>query len=144
RRFDRPLLSYTVDSKGFENRPDAGTLGVAVLSHFRLVLDYPRRRVILEEGSAGANLPAHEGLSGALLASPGPAFRAIPVAQVIPGSPAAEAGPTGGDEIAEFDGRTLSLAAARALLREPGPVRLAVRRAGATRAVTLTRRPLLP
>ncbi len=143
RRFESPLLSYTLDSKGFENRVDAGTLGVAVLSRFRMILDYPRRRVILED-DPGAPARAAEDLSGAWLVSPAPDFGSVRVARVLPGSPAAQAGLADGDEIVRTAGLAASLAQARDLMQQPGPLQLTVRRQGVTRELTLLRRPLLP
>jgi PDZ domain len=143
RHIERPLISYTVDSKGFENRADAGTLGVGALARFRLILDYPRRRVILEDAGPGP-LRAPEDLSGALLVSPAPEFARVVVQQVVPGSAAAEAGLKEGDEIASAGGRAVTLAEARRLMEQPGPVSLRVRRQGTVRDVTLTRRSMLP
>ena len=143
RRFEAPLIGYTIDSKGFENRADAGTIGVAVLSRFRIVLDYPRRRVILEDAAAPGGR-VDEDLSGAFVVAAPPELRAVVVAQLLAGSPAAEAGMQVGDEIVSLDGRLLSLVEVRNQLAKPGPVKLQIRRQGDLRELTLRRRPLLP
>ena len=109
-RVERPLLGYTVDSGGFENRPDAGTMGGAVLSRYRLILDYPRGRIILERGDHAPTPRVREDLAGVILTSPGPGFATIVVAQVIAGTPAAEAGLAPGDEIVAAAGRPVSCA----------------------------------
>jgi len=143
-RVERPLLGYTVDSAGFENRADAGTLGGALLSRHRLILDYPRRRIILERGDPAPTPRAREDLAGAILTSTGPGFVTIVVAQVIAGTPAAEAGLAAGDEIVTAAGRPVSLREARELLEQPGPLALVIRREGKQRTVPLDRRPVLP
>jgi membrane-associated protease RseP (regulator of RpoE activity) len=143
-RIDAPLIGYTVDSGGFENRNDAGTVGAAVLSRYRLILDYPRNRIILEDGPNAGDDPT-EDHSGILVVSPGPAFDSLVIAQVIPGSPAAEAGLAPGDEITSMDGRSgWTLRDVRLALEQPGPIDLVVRKDGELREVILQRRPLLP
>lgn len=142
-RLPRPVIGYTVDSGGFENREDAGTVGVGWLSRFRLILDYPRRRVILE-GGPGVERPIEEDLSGLFIVAPQPSR--LMVAQVLPGSPGADAGIAPGDEIVGFAGGAApSLAAVRQALRQPGPVEIVVRREGsADRELRLERRAYLP
>ncbi len=143
-RFDAPLIGYTVDSGGFENRDDAGTVGAAVLARYRLILDYSRNRIILEDGPKTGE-KVTEGHSGMLVVSPGPAFDTLVIAQVIPGSPAAEAGLAPGDEVVSMDGRSdWTLPDVRLALEQPGPVDLVVRNDGESREVRLQRRLLLP
>jgi predicted aspartyl protease len=143
RRVAAPLIGYTVDSKGFENRSDAGTIGVAVLSRFRIVLDYPRRRVIFEDVAA-PEARAEEDQSGAFVTAAPPELRLVVVAQVLAGSPAAEAGLQVGDEIVAVAGRSLDLIEVRRELQKSGPVTLRLRRTGELREAILRRRPLLP
>jgi Aspartyl protease/PDZ domain len=139
-----PLLGYTVDSKGFENRADAGTLGGAVLSRYRVILDYPRERLILE-GGPDAGRPVRENQAGMLVVASGPDWRTLVVAQVVPGSAAAEAGVAAGDEIVSMAGREgFALVDARRLLEEAGPLDVVVRREGRLLSLTLRRRLLLP
>ena len=143
-RIEAPLVGYTVDSGGFENRDDAGTVGAAVLSRYRLILDYPRHRIILENGPSAGEKVA-EDHSGMLVVSPGPAFDRLVIAQVIPGSPAAEAGLAPGEEIISMGGRSnWMLPDARLALDQSGPIDLVVRSDGQSREVRLERRPLLP
>jgi predicted aspartyl protease len=143
-RIEAPLIGYTVDSGGFENRDDAGTVGAAVLSRYRLILDYPRQRIILEQGPSSAENVA-EDHSGMLVVSPGPEFDTLVIAQVIPGSPAAEAGLAAGDEITSMEGRSdWTLPDVRLALDRPGPINLVVRNDGESREVNLQRQRLLP
>ncbi len=142
RRHDRPLVGYTVDSSGFEERADAGTIGVQVLARSRLVLDYPHDRIWLVDPESP---PMAEDRSGMLLVSPAPEFNELIVAIVAPGSPGAEAQLQPGDRIVSLNGRRdLSLNDARVLLREPGPLDVVYERGGVRTEVTLQRRLLLP
>jgi len=143
-RIETPLVGYTVDSGGFENRADAGTLGAAVLTRYRLILDYPRRRIILEDGPQTGG-PVMEDHSGMLVVSPGPGYEALMVAQVIPDTPASEAGLQPGDILVSADGRDAwSLPEFRRALQQPGPLPLVVKRKDSLLEITLKRRPLLP
>lgn len=143
-RIDSPLIGYTVDSGGFENRADAGTFGTAVLRRYRLILDYRRNRIILEAGP-NADGPVPEDRSGMLVVSPGPDYDTLVVAMVTPETPAAEAGLVPGDEIISIDGRTeWTLPDVRLVFEESGPVTLVVRNDDGLREVIIDRRPLLP
>jgi len=138
-RHDEPLLGYTVDSSGFENRAYAGTVGMRTLGRARLILDYPRSRVFLCTPFAPA---PPEDLTGMLLVEPEPG--ALVVAIVQSPSPAAEAGLTAGDRVLALDGRAgLTLREARALQERPGPLAVSLEREGRALEVTLLRRPLL-
>jgi predicted aspartyl protease len=143
-RIEQPVIGYTVDSAGFENRDDAGTFGAAVLSRYRLILDYKRNRIIVENGPRMTET-VHEDLSGLLVVSPGPAFETLAVAQVIPGSPADEAGLAPGDEIVSMDDRSdWTLREIRTAFETPGPVQIVISREGESRESTLIRRPVVP
>ena len=80
-----------------------------------------------------------------LVVSPGPEFDTLVIAQVIPGSPAAEAGLAAGDEITSMEGRSnWTLSDVRLALDRPGPINLVVRNDGESREVNLQRQRLLP
>ena len=143
-RINNPVIGYTVDSAGFENRDDAGTFGAAVLSRYRLILDYQRQRIIVEDGP-NADGPVAEDMSGLLVVSPGPDFDTLAVAQVIPGSPAAEAGLEPGDLIISMNGRDdWTLRDIREAFKQPGPVQIVISNDGVSRELTLVRRPVVP
>jgi len=143
-RIENPVIGYTVDSAGFENRDNAGTFGGAVLSRYRLILDYQRNRIIVEDGP-NVNEAVPENLSGLLIISPGPTFESLVIAQVLPGSAAEEAGLAPGDEIISADGRNgWTLREIRKAFEEPGPVQMVVSRDGTSLEITLDRRPVVP
>ncbi len=141
--FERPLVGYTTDSKGFENRPDAGTIGSTFLSRFIIILDYRRKRILLKPiGKQTQSVPSD--CSGFLLAAGGTDLREISVASVIPGSPGAMAGIQKGDQIVAVNGiPPQSLSEVWSDFRSPGEWHLQLLRAGVRRDVTLRTRPLL-
>jgi hypothetical protein len=98
-----PLVGVTTDSAGFENRPDAGTLGTGSLSSFRVTFDYRRARLLVE-ARAGKEQPAQSDSSGLWIVASGPRLMQRTVKWVLPRSPAAEAGIRAGDRIVEISG----------------------------------------
>ena len=110
-----------------------GTLGAGVLSHFKVIFDYPRRRMILERGRRPWRTERSADSGMGLLAE-GPALDVFVVGYVTSGSPAAEAGVEVGDVVTAVNGRPargMSLEAVREALRTPGrDVTLELRRGG--------------
>jgi hypothetical protein len=140
-------VAGTLDSKGFEDRSDAGTIGAGILGRFRLILDYARRRAILEPNSRFAG-PFPYDMSGTWVTAGGPDWQDFRVHRVLPATPAAEAGLLEGDFILAVDGRlaeTLTLARVRELLRGPeGQARqLRIRRGDVELTVELKLRKLI-
>jgi hypothetical protein len=138
---ERPVLGYVVDAKGFENRPYAGTVGMSALRHGRLILDYQRRRIILEP-VASANHT--EDLSGLMLVSKAPDFTKVVVAQVLPGSAADDAGLKAGDELLRIDDAEPRLESARDMLETAKTRQVSYRRNNRESSVTLVPRPYPP
>ena len=137
----------TLGSKGFENRSDAGTIGAGILGRFRLILDYARKRAILEPNSRFVE-PFPYDMSGAWVTAGGPEWQDFRVHRVLPGTPAGEAGLQEGDVILSVDGRlaeTLTLARLRELLQGPeGQARqLRIRRGDLELTVELKLRKLI-
>lgn len=97
-----PVIGATLESAGFENRADAGTIGGAILRQFTLTLDYPRNRILLEPNSAYGE-PAGEDLSGLWAVANGVDFSVAVVRFVVPDSPAARAGVLANDLILAVD-----------------------------------------
>jgi hypothetical protein len=108
-----------------------GNIGGGILSRFKVIFDYPRRRMILEAGP-DIGLPFEADMSGLGLSSIPPDYRRVTVARVLDGSPALEAGIRAGDEIETVDGEgigELGLSALRERLRRDAQdLRLELRR----------------
>jgi predicted aspartyl protease len=99
-----------------------GSIGGAVLDRFKVIFDYPRRRMILEPGP-GLNDPFEVDMSGLSLIAALPSFQRVYVARVLAGSPASQAGVLAGDEIATVNGTPaveIGLAALRERFRREG------------------------
>ena len=123
----------------------AGNVGYGVLSRFTVYLDYQEQRVVLERNSRFAR-PDSADRAGVWLHITDRTFEVI---EVVPGTPAAEAGLAPGDRILSVDGvaaARLTLPGVRRLLRErPAGTRLElrVRRDGSVRRVRLVLRDLV-
>ena len=127
-----PVIGATLESAGFENRADAGTIGGAALRQFTLTIDYPRNRILLEpNGSYGK--PAGEDLSGLWPVAHGDDFSVARARYVIPDSPAARAGVQVDDLILTVDGVPVSE------LRLAGVFELLRTGAGSTRVLRIDR-----
>lgn len=124
----------------------AGVLGARWLGRFRVIFDYPRRRLIVEGPTGpGEREPFDSDASGLFLVA---AEAGLEVLGTTEESPATAAGLAAGDLLVAVDGRPaaeLGLDRVRELLRRPGRThRLEVRRGGALRTVELTTRDLSP
>lgn len=101
-----------------------GNIGGGTLNRFKVIFDYPRRRMILEPGP-DLGLPFEADMSGLGLAALPPDFRTLTVTRVLDDSPALEAGIQAGDVIEAIDGKPadeLGLSALRERLRLAGQV----------------------
>jgi len=97
------LVTLARDNEGLlsEDAND-GPLGNEILRRFRIVLDYSRRRMMLEPNQHLGD-PIETGMSGIDFGSED--CRPFKVKKVLENSPAAEAGIQTGDEIVALDGR---------------------------------------
>jgi len=142
-----PVALFSRDTSGFFSWSGrAGVIGTEVLRRFRVFLDYPGRHIVLEpNGHAGE--PFEWDMSGLALTADGDSFAAFQVTNVIPGTPAAEAGLEVGDVIDRVNGapaREMPLAGLRELLLKPGThVALTVHRGFERLTLALTTRRLL-
>lgn len=123
----------------------AGRVGGRLLERFKVTLDLPHLRLYLEPNAAAESVEGWD-RAGLWINRDGDGFR---VEEVVPGSPAAEAGLRVGERIVSVDGRSargLSLSEVRRSWRTLAAgtvVRLEVERDGAARAVELTLRDLV-
>jgi hypothetical protein len=146
-RVQSPTTGLGGETKGFLGRTDIdGVIGNAVFEGSRLIVDYARRRVIVEPRVAGGSLCDYD-MSGLRLVARGPGLRRVMVDYVVPKSPSADVGIQAGDELLLIDGRGIAeadLSDVRKLLRVDGAMyHLMLRRDADTIRVALRLRRLL-
>ncbi|OLD73898.1 MAG: hypothetical protein AUF61_00520 [Chloroflexi bacterium 13_1_20CM_66_33] len=146
-RVASPTTGLGGENKGFLGRTDIdGVIGNAVFEGSRLIVDYARRRVIVEPRVAGGSLCDYD-MSGLRLVARGPELRHVVVDYVVPRSPSADVGIRAGDELLLIDGRGVAeadLSAVRKLLRVDRAIhQLLLRREADTIRVALRLRRLL-
>jgi hypothetical protein len=145
-----PTTGLGGERKGFLGRTDIdGVIGTAVFQDARLIVDYARRRVIIEPSKdaqrGGGACGSDQG--GLRLIARGSRLEQVVIDYVVPRSPAADAGILVGDELLVIDGRRVAdtdLSAVRQTLRVEGARRrLVLRRDADTVRVSLQLRRLL-
>ncbi len=141
-----PITVFSQDTGGaFADSSMAGNIGFGIASRFRMILDYGRRRIILEPSPSFAE-PFGRALSGIAVVAEGADYRTFLVRDVLENSPASEAGITVGDIITSVDGisaAALTLTALNETLENPSPHALTIRRGDNAINVTLTPRKLV-
>jgi hypothetical protein len=142
-----PVTAFSTATGGSDTNPDVdGILGDEVLRRFDVTIDYPHERLLLRKNSHFTQ-PFEYDMSGLLLVAVDAKFDRVLVKNVLPSSPAAEAGLAAKDEIVSIDGKpaaAMPLDALRALLRQEGKTyALRVRRGSEEKEVTLTTRRLV-
>ena len=115
-----------------------GTIGGEILSHFRVILDYPHQRVILEPASNFAE-PWESDTSGAIFRAT--SLQTISVAHVLENTPAAAGGLKEGDLVSSANGlkaSSLGVDGFRRLFYSPGKYHLEIQRGQKTLEVDMT------
>jgi len=143
---DHPLVALSADTDGPFAMEDIGVnLGGNVLRRFKVIVDYPRNRVILEPNSHFHD-PFPSDASGLVLEAEGPEFKRVLVRGVVQGSPADRAGLKEGDVITAIDGESTdnyALWEIQDLLKAAGQTRkLTFQRQNQTMVATLELRSL--
>jgi hypothetical protein len=102
---DRPLVALSTDTRGVFARDDLGVnLGGNILRRFKVIVDYPHQRVILEPNRHFRD-PFPADASGLVLKAEGSDFKTVVVHGIVPGSPADASGLKEGDIITAIDGQ---------------------------------------
>jgi PDZ domain/Aspartyl protease len=101
--FSAPLIYISEDKRGaLASSEYEGLIGTEILTRFKVIFDYQRRRLILEH-NANFDEPLEYDMSGMSLRAYGADFSVFKIYQVLDGSPAARAGLRVGDVIEGID-----------------------------------------
>jgi predicted aspartyl protease len=142
-----PITTFAPDNRGEEDTTDyAGLVGGEILRRFRVVVDYSRRRVVLEPNKHFSE-PYEFDMSGASLTSGGSKFNTFKVRALVENSPASEMGLRVGDEIIAIDGKStegMTLEKIRRMFRQARrKYVISIKRNALTMQISLTTRRLI-
>jgi len=102
--FESPIVGFANATGGaFARRDVAGIIGAEILHHFRVTLDYPHDRLILEQ-SGTPDVPETD-MSGITWESEPPSHDIFTAIRVQDNSPAAEVGMQAGDVLVSLNDR---------------------------------------
>lgn len=119
---DRPIV-HQFGAAGFGGNPEPdGMLGIDFLRRFRLFLDYGRKQAILEPNARYREACRFDA-SGIRVYRPAGERQAVQIFQVLPGTPASDAGLREGDNLMALDDRPVER-------MSPGMVQEALREDG--------------
>ena len=142
-RIKNPITMFSEDKAGaFANTELLGNIGAQITSKFRIFLDYGRNRIIFEP-NASFGKPFDRAFDGMSLMAEGRDYRTFRVREVIPETPAAEAGLQPNDVITAIDDRAaaeFNLTQIREMFEREKSYRLTVRRGEQTLQLKLTPR----
>jgi hypothetical protein len=142
-RIKNPFAMFSEDKAGaFANAELLGNIGAQIASRFRLFLDYSHNRIILEPNSSFGNSfdRAFPGLS---LTAEGKDYRTFRVKEVVPDTPAAEAGLQANDIITAIDNKPateFNLSQIHDMFEKQNTYQLTVKRGEQTLQIKLTPR----
>jgi hypothetical protein len=136
-----PLIYISQDQGGaLASSAYQGLIGTEVLRRFKVIFDYPRRRLIVER-NVHFEEPFEYDMSGLSVRAYGAAFKIFKIYQVLEESPAGRAGLRVGDLIEDIDGvpaSRLTLEQIHQRMKVPGhEYKLTIKRDGATRLVMI-------
>jgi hypothetical protein len=142
-RIKNPITMFSEDKAGaLANTEFLGNIGTQITSKFRLFLDYGRNRIIFEPNSSFA-APFERAYVGMGLMAEGKDYRTFRVREVVPDTPAAEAGLQPNDIIIAIDKKPASqfnLTQIHEMFERQGSYQLTVRRGEQTLELKLNAR----
>jgi predicted aspartyl protease len=123
-----------VDTRNGDSYGQSGIIGNRLLQNYRLILDYPRRKLWLERATTKEEADdTAKPILGLTVRADGSVIRVV---RVAPASPAAHAGVHDGDAIVRLDGLSvedIGITTALAVLASPdGPTDVVLKRDGAS------------
>ncbi|HEY1607224.1 MAG TPA: aspartyl protease family protein [Allosphingosinicella sp.] len=142
----QPVAIFSQAPAGaFSGSEEQGNIGAGLLDRFRIILDYPQKRIILKpESGLGRRFDYEK--TGVMLTTPGPPYTTYQVEAVADPSPAWAAGIRPGDRLVAVNGRpaaSFTLSALREKLQQERKLRLTIERNGRRFETTLTPRPMI-
>jgi len=122
----KPVADFSQDTEGTEGN-EAGTeygglIGAEILRRFKIIIDYSRKRIILEPNRSLSERYEFD-MSGISLAAGGKDFKTFKVRALVENSPATGAGLQVGDIITAIGGKSASnvtLEQIRRMFRQEG------------------------
>jgi PDZ domain-containing protein/aspartyl protease len=145
-RIKNPVVVFSQAESGpFASLEAQGNIGAAILEKFRVFLDYPRNRIVLEP-NRNLSRRIDYNRTGFSLSASGADLRTYTIKDVALRSPASEAGFQAGDQLVAVDGRPAArstLSDLRLHFRDARRCSITVKRGGVPmRAVITLRSPI--
>jgi hypothetical protein len=103
-KLKEPTMAIPQTSGFIAKEGAAGNIGGLVLRRFKVIFDYPHRRMILEPNKSFDDRFEFD-MSGVALISESPDFKLVKINRLLEGSPGQEIGLKAGDVLLEVDGR---------------------------------------
>jgi Aspartyl protease/PDZ domain len=145
-RLSRPVTSATTSGDG-GSADVAGVLGGEALNRFKVIVDYPRKQLLLIPNRELSRPSEYFDFLGAQIVAAGEHFNQFRINAVMPDSPASEAALQPGDEIKAIDGQATTRMSVEQVIgkfSKPGDRRrLELTRGGKRLTITVTTRQLL-
>jgi hypothetical protein len=118
-----PVVGFSQAAKGASASSEMdGLIGADLLSRFKVILDYSRKRMILEPNARFARSDEYD-MSGMRIITPDPKFKTFKIQRIVENSPAIDAGLREGDVIFRIDGSPaakLTLERMRQMFKQEG------------------------
>jgi hypothetical protein len=122
-RLENPIARFSQSTRGdYASAKYDGLIGGEILRRFKTIFDYSRKRMILEPNALFSE-PFEIDMSGMELLADGDDLSTVLVDDVVPKTPAAEAGVLGGDVVTAIDNRPtkeFTLEEIRQMFRQEG------------------------